>query len=195
MIQGGWDGDELFNDIWIFNTDSFSWMQPKTTGFGPTPRYGHSMTLTQDGRLLVIGGCSINQDSGIPYYNDDVRQLDTNNMIWTRPRITGQIPTGRYGHSTTLLDNGNIVIYGGWGKGGCQSKEETNNAKANTIVILDTKSMCWYNPRKLGNKELKHVYNHACCKSTGSTLFIFGGFDGRQAINDFYVINIDSLEK
>ena len=27
-----------------------------------------------------------------------------------------------------------------------------------------------------------------------SSIFIFGGFDGRQAVSDFYVVNIDIAE-
>ncbi len=61
------------------------------------------MTLTTDGRLIIIGGSSISEESGIPYYNDDIRQLDTDSMVWSRPRVGGHLYTGRYGHSATLL--------------------------------------------------------------------------------------------
>eukprot|EP01034_Spumella_vulgaris_P021673 gene21673-27714_t len=104
--------------------------KPRTTGFGPTPRYGHTLTLTPDGRLLTIGGCSFEKDTGVPRYNNDVRQLDTESMIWTRPRLNGDIPTGRYGHSATLLSDGMVFLFGGWGKGGCQSNELINDATA-----------------------------------------------------------------
>jgi N-acetylneuraminic acid mutarotase len=191
VIQGGWDGEEIFNDLWIFNTDSFVWMQPKTAGFGPTARFGHTMTLTVDGRLLIIGGCSIVPETGVPKYNDDIRQLDTDTMIWTRPRVNGQPLTGRYGHTATLLSDGRIVIFGGWGRGGCQSHEIIDNALAYSLQILDTQTMTWYVPRKLGHKEVKHLYNHAACRSTANTVFLFGGFDGRQAVSEFYVINME----
>ncbi len=67
------------------------WIQPKTTGFGPSPRYGHSLTLTPDGRLMIFGGCSFADESGVPKYHDDVRQLDTDTMVWSRPKIDGQV--------------------------------------------------------------------------------------------------------
>ena len=151
QMHGGWNETDTFGDIWIFNTDSFTWMQPRTSGilkctlkdrtdglfsvlnfifvyctcsfidiiycihitdiiflyfyhiyilrtitiisflfifsylyfsyhyryfyyifilysgFTPTPRYGHTITLTPDGRLLVFGGCSITKDAvGLP---------------------------------------------------------------------------------------------------------------------------------
>lgn len=172
-------------------------MKPRTTGFGPTPRYGHTLTLTPDGRLLIIGGCSFAKDTGIPKYNGDIRQLDTDNMVWTRPRVSGHIPSGRYGHSATFLDDGLLLLTGGWGKNGCQSgdmvQEESSAVASGTfgVQILDTKSMAWWVPRKLGHKVMRPLYNHSACKSTGSSVFIFGGFDGRQALSDFYVINIE----
>jgi hypothetical protein len=126
----------------------------------------------------------------VPKYNNDVRQLDTESMIWTRPRVNGEIPTGRYGHSSTLLSDGMIFLFGGWGKGGCQSSELINDVSAHTSLVLDTKSMCWSVPRKTNHKSVKHTYNHGACRSGPSTVFMFGGFDGRQALNDFYVVNL-----
>ena len=32
VVHGGWDETNTYGDIWIFNTDSFTWMQPKTSG-------------------------------------------------------------------------------------------------------------------------------------------------------------------
>jgi host cell factor len=106
VVHGGWNETETLGDIWIFNTDSFAWQQPRTSGFAPTPRYGHSLNLTPDGRLLVFGGTSISKESnGLPRYNDDLRVLNTDTMIWSRPRVEGPVPTGRYGHSSKLLGN------------------------------------------------------------------------------------------
>lgn len=191
VVHGGWDGEEVFGDLWIFNTDSFVWIQPRTAGFGPTPRYGHTITLTVDGRLLVIGGCTLSEESGIPKYNEDVRQLDTDTMVWTRPRVNGNVLSGRCGHSSTLLSDGRIVVFGGWGKGGCQTREMIDDVKAHSVQVLDTKTMTWFVPKRTNQKQVKHLYNHASCRASASSLFVFGGFDGRQAVGDFYVINMD----
>ena len=32
VVHGGWNETDTFGDIWIFNTDSFTWMQPRTSG-------------------------------------------------------------------------------------------------------------------------------------------------------------------
>jgi hypothetical protein len=56
---------------------------------------------------------------------------------------------------------------------------------------VDTNEMVWYVPRKLGKKPIKHLYNHVACVA-GSSMFLFGGFDGQQSSRDFIVINLDS---
>lgn len=190
VVHGGWDGNDVFDDMWIFNTDSFSWMLPKTAGFSPTPRYGHSLTLTPDGRLMLFGGVSLDKDASLPKYNDDVRQLDTDTMIWTRPRVNGSTPTGRFGHSATLMDNGCIVVFGGWGRGGCQCKESVSDPKAHSLQVLDTTTMTWWVPRRVGKKVPRHLHNHGAARA-GSAIFMFAGCDGRQAVNEFVVLNIE----
>ena len=193
VVHGGWDGEETFNDLWIFNTDSFGWMQPRTSGFAPSPRFGHTMNLTDDGRLLTFGGCSISKDSGSPKYNDDLRELDTGSMVWSRPRVQGDAPTGRYGHSASLMgpSNNQLVIVGGWGSGGCQTNEAINNPKAFSMHIFNTATMTWSIPQKHGKKPLKHLYNFGCCSNeSGDYIYIYGGYDGRQASFDNFFINL-----
>jgi hypothetical protein len=193
VIHGGWNGNEIFNDMWIFNTDSFTWMQPKTSGFGPTPRFGHSLNLTGDGRLLMFGGCTISKDTGNPIYNGDVRELDTDSMIWTRTTVHGTAPTPRYGHSAVLVRDSMLLICGGWGTLGVQSHECINNPDAFTIHVLDTTTMTWSVPNCMGSKTLKHTYNHAACIAD-NTMYIYGGYDGRQASSEFFEVELNVFD-
>ena len=192
VVHGGFDGQESFGDFWIFNTDSFSWMQPRTAGFAPTPRFGHTLTLIPDGRILVFGGSSLTKDGVIPKYHDDVRQLDTDTMIWTRPRTNEGTPTGRYGHTALLAGADKLIVFGGWGKGGCQSNEMINDPKAFTLHVMDTTSMTWFAPRRIGKRAARHLYNHGACLTEEGKLIIFGGYDGQQAVNDLYMIDIEA---
>jgi hypothetical protein len=60
------------------------------------------------------------------------------------------------------------------------------------MQVLDTKTMTWFVPKRQSNKQVKHMYNHSAVRAGPSSIFIFGGWDGRQALSDLYVVNIDS---
>jgi host cell factor len=191
VIHGGWDGESAcLDDIWIFDTETSAWMKPKTAGFAPTPRYGHTMNLLPDGRIVFFGGCTL-QESGVPMYLNDVRQLDTETMLWMRPRVEGETPTGRYGHTSSLLHGKLLVFFGGWGRSGPQSLEKLQNLPASQLQVLDTETMTWFTPRRMCSKPALATYNHcAAVDDTTNSILLFGGYDGRQSINTFSVVDV-----
>ena len=73
-------------------------------------RFGHSATLLPDGRVWVVGGFinfqqGLAQSGGTEFY-------DPATGIWSRGP---SLPTGRYGHTATLLSDGKVLINGGVG--------------------------------------------------------------------------------
>ena len=39
VVHGGWNGSSCcYEDLWVFDTDSFAWMQPRSGGLPPTAR-------------------------------------------------------------------------------------------------------------------------------------------------------------
>ena len=61
VVHGGWDGTKkCVNDLWVFDTDAFTWLNPRTAGLPPVARYGHALQLLEDGRILMFGGMSVN---------------------------------------------------------------------------------------------------------------------------------------
>lgn len=44
-IFGGYDGGKNHNTLFVFNTETFEWSAPQTSGVKPTGRNGHSATL------------------------------------------------------------------------------------------------------------------------------------------------------
>lgn len=191
VILGGWDGEfGCYSDLWLFDTDTFSWMQPRTAGFAPTARYGHTMTLLPDGRLVLMGGAFISEETPCPKYLSDVKILDTDTMVWSRPKIEGDGPSGRYGHTATALPGGRCVaLFGGWGAGGVQNVEILKRGDAKPLWILDCAAMRWVCPSKLNRKPVHVLYNHcAALEPESGAMCVFGGFDGRSSIKDMYVL-------
>lgn len=46
------------------------------------------MVLLPDGRILLSGGATVD-DKCVPVYHKDLRQLDTETMLWSKAKTTG----------------------------------------------------------------------------------------------------------
>ena len=81
-----------------------------------TPRYGHTVTLLTDGKLLAAGGYSTNFT--YPRVSAAAELYDPATGTWSS---TGAMHTNRCYHTATLLPNGKVLVVGG--DGGLSSAE------------------------------------------------------------------------
>lgn len=74
---------------------------------GAIPRYGHTMTMLKDGRVLIAGGINgiIPLQSAV-LYNPEIRNFEP---------VNGPMTQARAWHSATLLPKGDVLILGGYG--------------------------------------------------------------------------------
>jgi Galactose oxidase, central domain len=79
-----------------------------TTGSMGTPRHGHTATLLQDGRVLVAGGGS-GGETDAP--TSSAETWDPATGAWSP---TGSMHSARSEHSATLLQDGRVLVVGGW---------------------------------------------------------------------------------
>lgn len=80
------------------------------TGNLNVPRRFHTATLLQDGKVLIIGGigtCSYYGTNNL----EDVELYDPNTGSFSI--VTSLSPLGRHYHTTTLLNNGKVLVVGG----------------------------------------------------------------------------------
>ena len=75
------------------------------TGSMSTPHRGHTATLLQDGRVLVVGNGGESSPSS--------RAADVYDPATGRFSKTGSMKTGRWLHTATLLQDGRVLIVGG----------------------------------------------------------------------------------
>jgi len=205
VIFGGWDGKQCFDDLWVFDTEAFTWMKPKTAGTPPRARHGCKMEILTDGRITVFGGHSTAdlQNNLKNSYNNDIRTLDTETMIWSRPRVTGDMPSGRYGHTMCRVGNA-LALVGGWA-GVRRSmvfeylpvpdnfEERDISMLTEYMHFLDTgmEHMAWIAPPFTG-VEHPHRYGHTT-NLVGDYLFVFGGWDGNRPMNDLQVLDVSAF--
>src|SRR5439155_1607769 len=78
------------------------------------PRAFYSATLLDDGRVLVAGGFVRTNGIGPPlggHYSAGAEIYDPTSETWSP---TGQLATGRAGHAAVLLDDGRVLVAGGF---------------------------------------------------------------------------------
>jgi hypothetical protein len=82
------------------------------TGITQGLRQDHTATLLADGTVLLVGG-SINEDF---YCTDGTRSAELYDSAGGTSASTADISTERYWHTATLLQNGRVLVAGGFGK-------------------------------------------------------------------------------
>jgi len=129
--------------------------------------------------------------------------LDLENKEWYKPLTNGTPPAARLQHTSFTYDD-KLYIFGG---------ESTTSAPLKDLHYYHTKSMTWKKPTltkmkisKLStvvnseeiNKEAPSLGIHQRV-SPGNTVvnnnvFIFGGYDGEDWLNDFFAIDLETYE-
>jgi hypothetical protein len=94
-----WASAELYDP----STGSFS-----STGDMAASRFDHTATLLPDGKVLIAGGSSI--VNGI----SALASAELYDPSTGRFTATGSMTTGRVRHTATLLNNGEVLVTGGW---------------------------------------------------------------------------------
>lgn len=183
-VFGGCDSGACFNDLYIFDGDSFHWSKPHVVGDIPVPL--RAMTCTAVGKKLVVFGGG----DGPAYYND-VYVLDTVNFKWTKPRIVGdQIPSKRRAHTACLHKNGIYVFGGGDGV------RALNDIWR--LDVSDMTKMSWKlvsDPERGGpgkSRELRpKARGYHTANMVNNNLIVFGGSDGGECFNDVWVYDVE----
>ncbi|HXI89081.1 MAG TPA: kelch repeat-containing protein [Blastocatellia bacterium] len=80
-------------------------------------RYSHTATLLANGKVLVAGG--VGSDTCLTPASS-AELYDPDSATWTP---TGSLNTARYGHTATLLQNGLVLVAGGYASGYLNSAE------------------------------------------------------------------------
>ena len=110
-------------DLWVFHFGSKRWEKVQAaSGVPPTSRSGHRMVL-QKKHLVLFGGFHDNL-SECKYFND-VHVFSLEERIWKKVSIVGTPPGPRSGCCMVPLQDGRILVYGGF----CKEKKSGASRK------------------------------------------------------------------
>ena len=108
LVAGGFNvTDGLLNSAELYDYTTGTWT---TTGSMGTPRYGHTAVLLPDGKVLAAGG---EYSTNNPFSGSPTAELyDPATGQWTQ---TGDLSSGRFFQTATLLPDGKVLLAGGFG--------------------------------------------------------------------------------
>ncbi|KAJ0397565.1 hypothetical protein P43SY_003440 [Pythium insidiosum] len=194
FIIGGWlgSGPLAAADMHVLDLPTMTWTQPPVLGTPPGPCNMHTADFIPHLRSVLVfrGG------DGREYLND-LHALDVDTLQWRRVFATGQLPVPRANHSSAVINDDQIVIFGGW----------DGHKRLNDIHVLDTRSMVWssvdvqcahlyHSPSlqgrssHLGGSVLPHPRAGMTFVRHRQRIFLFGGSGpSAQCYNDLHVFD------
>lgn len=183
-VFGGFDGYGTNFDLSVFDPYARIWTNvPKSQikGVQPPSRTNHAAATV--GKNLYIFGGNNNSESGHYQVLDDLCVLNTQTMTWIRPKVSGDVPCARSGHTLTAIGK-KLYLFGG----GVWNEAEGWVHKFNDIHVLDTETMVWTKPVCTGTVDTS---TFPISFATGRFLFVFGG--GSKPLhcvtNDLYMLD------
>jgi len=182
-VFAGYDGNYR-SDFHRFNFSQRKWSIVPVKGTVPKARYRTSAVAYKN-RMLVVGG-----HDGAKHLND-FHQFNFDTLEWSLVETMGQVapPSPRDSHSAVVCGD-TMYLFGG----------STGSAR-NDLYSFSFETYQWHEVRPASTAGQKAAvpcprFCHTC-EVYNNSLFIFGGYDGQQRLNDFWQfrlateINID----
>ncbi|KAI9008922.1 hypothetical protein CLU79DRAFT_775881 [Phycomyces nitens] len=171
-----------FRSVLVIDPYSSQSLSIATFGDIPPPQLYYSAVLGPDGHSIVVFGGRSSYSNSDFTHSQDVYVLDTCNLKWTKPSVSGNAPTGRAGHEAVAYNQYMIVMLG-------YSSEETTAESAtytNDVGILDMSSWKWV------NKISKQDTTTTSASSTPTCWFSFPSFPLSSQTNGTAPLPYDS---
>ena len=173
FLFGGSDATKCSNELYIFDTESFVWSNPKCTGELPPPVRAHTATVIDDDLYIFGGG------SGSNYFND-IYILGIKTFIWRKPVVKGQAPGPRRAHTACEYKNKLYIIFGGDGSKALDDVFVLSIENPDTVV--------WTISRPSGPQPSARGYQSL--NLLGNKAILFGGSDGQECFGDTHILDL-----
>jgi hypothetical protein len=197
LLTGGWKVVGPFqglagNDTLVCEADDAYLYDPSTetwrrTGSMKIARRDHEATLMADGRVLITGGSGCSNGAACQTPHPEVACKEAAGLLSVAEiydpatetfSTTGAMPGGRYGHTATLLKDGNVLLAAGC----CGLSYETRPGGAQRANFGELTSALLFDPRMgtfadAGSLNLART-NHAAVRLQDGRVLLAGGTSG-----------------
>ena len=174
------DSAKPLSDLFVYDLLENKWSKPINCD-GVARTWHTANFLPQRQLLLCFGGDVEDEKTGKMTSTDQVMVLDCEIMLWYPPTVSGQIPSGRSGHSASVFeDTSELVVFGG----------VKNGKHLNSASVLDTNRWRWSSIRAVGVAPPHRSYHSSTAIRTddGTRLVIFGGNDDSKCFNTVHLL-------
>jgi len=176
VVVGGYDGNNVINDVWEYNITTDTWTQKNNWSL----RSGHSAVYYNDGtkdKMVVFGGYDGNN------VINDVWEYNISTDTWTQ-KTSGA--TARYSHSTIYYNNGTydlMIVYGG----------TYNGSDLNDIWEYNINVDSW--TQKTSGATARETTSMIYYNDGANKLIIYGGWSASNSnqLNDVWQYNISHI--
>ncbi|HYI22698.1 MAG TPA: kelch repeat-containing protein [Candidatus Limnocylindrales bacterium] len=169
-LFGGRDGDDISNELWVFDLQSDEWTIATPSGPGPDARFGHTATWVPDFGLVIWSG-----QAGSTFF-DDIWAYEPTAGAWRELPSLGDLPPARYGSCASLGPDGRLWISHGF----------TDTGRFDDTRAYDFGTGEWTDETPDGDRPVQRCL-HDCYWSSGDTLILYGGqTNGVPALGDLW---------
>jgi N-acetylneuraminic acid mutarotase len=160
-------GASVLSSAEIYSPTTSAW---SSAGNMATARYLHTASLLASGDILVVGGSdSTNTSCSCTTFIATSELYDSSSNSWS---VSGSLNTPRYAHTATLLQNGQVLVTGGFG--GTPSTLQNTGTVLASAELYDPASGTWTTVASMNTPRMNHT---ASLLSSGQVL-VTGGETG-----------------
>jgi len=180
-----------YRDLWVFHFASKRWEKViPASGTPPTSRSGHRMVLLK--RHLVLFGGFHDNLAECKYFND-VHVFSLEERCWRKVVTSGTAPGPRSGCCMVPLQDGRILVYGGFckeKKSGRKKEDEEGKTMADMYLLAPDKNdetlskWRWLTVKQVGAKPCPRSGISAVAVPGTNRVGFFGGVQDNDEESD-----------